>query len=210
MSHTRFAPVYALLLLVGLSGSFAAEPKADPTVFKYTEYNAKGYEASYDDWVVTFTPIVDYAPIVSVKHLNKEIPLAEWTPKVDKVLILGITIHNASKTKKHKCIPWNTYAISTKGGSGITVTDEYDNKYAGQTGFQKKGYTVTLQPRFTGGIIRPLDSVQDYLLFERPVDAAKELTLKVPAIVLVESADLTSRNRDLTVLTVVFPPPPVK
>jgi hypothetical protein len=88
----------------------------------------------------------------------------------ERELILEIDIKNVTAAKKIEFTSW------AKGGTTtVTVEDEIGNVYKPvDYGFYPVGHTES-------GSIYPGKSIKDVLIFEQPVDAARELRVSIPS-----------------------------
>lgn len=91
--------------------------------------------------------------------------------KSTQFLILTLELSNHSKTRK---IDHSGWGARSPAGAGVKLTDEIEtpNNYALKGGAVGQG---------TPEAIYPGHSVEDKLIFERPIDAAKVLRLQLPA-----------------------------
>ncbi len=98
----------------------------------------------------------------------------DWVipPRIGKstqFLILTIELSNSTKNRKIDHTGW---AVRTAAGMGVKLTDEVPNHYALKAGAIGQGGSEPIYPG---------QSVEDKLIFERPIDAAKVLRLQLPA-----------------------------
>ncbi len=89
-------------------------------------------------------------------------------------LVVKLELQNTNDTKKLEHKSWGDRNV------GVSLTDNFDNKYAQKT---KKSYGGALvDGQDDSGSIYPGKSVVDAVIFEPPIDKAQFLRLELPAV----------------------------
>ncbi|MCA9042352.1 MAG: DUF4190 domain-containing protein, partial [Planctomycetaceae bacterium] len=101
--------------------------------------------------------------------------LGDDSASQDNLLQFTVEVMNKQEAKKMNFSGWKGEAFS--GRNAATLEDEHGNTYK-RINF---GFGTKIKGQVENDSIYPQKSVTDVLVFEVPVDAAKELRLKLPA-----------------------------
>ncbi len=109
-----------------------------------------------------------------VLYLEKEKRITGKGRHTEDLLVIRLQLTNTSTTRKLDFLRWENRAVRPR------LVDNYNNEYPLQTlstGYFVEGETLTRT-------IRPEQTIQQVLLFEKPVDKAQTLLLELPGAAL--------------------------
>lgn len=152
------------------------EPVATPTISSNSEPTEKWYDASKEGILIGDIEVrikkVAIGKVVSVGIMGD----SEYKSK-DDYLLVYLSVRNNNPHKKHDVRSWghNIYYGTTSNNEAITLVDNYDNTY--DRSFTQD--TNNLKDGYISASLYPNKSIDDFAVFEVPVDGIEYLRLKL-------------------------------